>query len=372
MKNYEIIVIGGGLGGLTAAHQLAKAGREVLVIEKKAYPFHRVCGEYISNEVQDFLKLEGLFPDHLNPTAITQFELGSIKGNLAKMPLDLGGFGISRYTLDEFIYTKCQKVGAEFMLQVQVEEVQYHKEADRFEVLLSDGKKLSCKFLIGAFGKRSKIDKHLERDFMQQRSPFIGVKYHIKTEFDADKVALYNFEGGYCGINQIEEGKFNLCYLGNSKQLKKYGSISSLEENILCKNPQLNSLFKNSDFLFEKPEVINEISFEPKPLIENHIMMIGDAAGLITPLCGNGMAMAIHSGKILSECILTFSERKEIESQYLSEWNRNFKSRLWVGRKVQWLFGSNAFSEMTVSLIKNSKFLANQIMKRTHGEKISP
>lgn len=370
MAYKEIIIIGGGLGGLIASHQLAKAGREVLVIEKKRYPFHRVCGEYISNEVKDFLTSEGLFPKDFSPSNITQFELGSIKGNLANIPLDLGGFGISRYVLDRFIFEKCQKEGAEFMLQVQVEEASYNSEVERFEVLLSDGRKLECKYLIGAFGKRSKLDKSLDRKFMQKRSPFIGVKYHIQTDFDADKVALYNFKGGYCGINQIEEGKFNLCYLGNSKHLKKHGSIAALEENVLCKNPQLHYLFNNSDFLFERPEVINEISFEPKPLIENHILMLGDAAGLITPLCGNGMAMAIHSAKILSECLLKFSDRNQIEKEYLRVWNKNFKSRLWIGRRVQWLFGSNAFSELSVSLIKNNKLLATQIIKRTHGDVI--
>ena len=62
MVNDNTIIIGGGLGGLTTAALLAKGGREVLLIEKKTYPFHRVCGEYVSNEVQGFLEKEGLFP----------------------------------------------------------------------------------------------------------------------------------------------------------------------------------------------------------------------------------------------------------------------------------------------------------------------
>ena len=67
MKNEEIVIVGGGLGGLMAAALLAKNGRSVLLIEKKTYPFHRVCGEYVSNEVQDFLKSENLYPEELNP-----------------------------------------------------------------------------------------------------------------------------------------------------------------------------------------------------------------------------------------------------------------------------------------------------------------
>lgn len=370
MDHKEIIIIGGGLGGLTAAHRLAKAGRQVLLVEKKSYPFHRVCGEYISNEVRGYLIEEGLFPEYFHPTEIRNFELGSIKGKIAKMPLDLGGFGISRYVLDDFIYKKCQKVGVEFLLETEAEEINFYPEREEFEVRLNDGQTVTAHHVIGAFGKRSKIDRKLKRSFMDHRSPFIGVKYHIRTDFDPHTVALYNFEGGYCGINRIEQKKYNLCYLGNASHLKKYGNIAAMEENVIFQNPQLKSIFQNSEFLFDKPEVINEISFRPKPLIENHILMIGDAAGLITPLCGNGMAMAIHSGKILADCILQHKNRQDLEKAYFQEWTKYFKNRLWVGRKVQWLFGSSIFSELSVSLIKNSTFLATQIMKRTHGSPI--
>lgn len=369
MQHSDIIIIGGGLGGLIAAHLLAKNGREVLLIEKKSYPFHRVCGEYISNEVKDFLLRENLFPGESGPSNINKFQLTSIKGKTANMPLDLGGFGISRYALDYFLYQKAKATGVTFMLQTQVEEVKFDEKINTFMLQLNKGNSLSAKHVIGAFGKRSKVDKSMDRPFMHQRSPFIGVKYHVKTDFDSNTVALHNFEGGYCGINQVENGIFNLCYLGSKEQLRHYGSIPQMEKEVLHKNPHLRQIFQNSEFLFEKPEVINEINFSPKQPVENHILMVGDAAGLITPLCGNGMAIAIHTGKLAAEAILQNQERGKIESQYRSQWNGIFKTRLWIGRKVQWLFGSKAVSDFSVGLIKNSTFLAKEIMKRTHGER---
>lgn len=369
MQHSDIIIIGGGLGGLIAAHQLAKNGRDVLLIEKKSYPFHRVCGEYISNEVIDFLVSENLFPEEIGPSHINKFQLSSIKGNLANMPLDLGGFGISRYALDYFLYKKAEAIGVSFLQQTQVEDVRFDEKENQFMLQLNKGISMSANHVIGAFGKRSKVDKAMDRDFMNQRSPFIGVKYHVKTDFDPNTVALHNFVGGYCGINQVENGIFNLCYLGSKEQLRHFGSIPEMEKEVLHKNPHLKNIFQNSEFLFDKPEVINEINFSPKQPVENHILMVGDAAGLITPLCGNGMAIAIHTGKLAAEAILQNKNWNQIESQYLSQWNRNFKSRLWIGRKVQWLFGSKAVSEFSVGLIKNSAFLAKEIMKRTHGER---
>lgn len=368
MDQQDIIIIGGGLAGLIAAHQLAKKGRNVLLIEKKKYPFHRVCGEYVSNEVKDFLLREGLYPETIAPANITHFQLSSINGKSALMPLDLGGFGISRFTLDEFLYRKAMEVGATFLLEQQVEEVFFKEQEDFFVLQLSDGRQFNAKHVLGAFGKRSKIDKSLNRDFTKRRSPFIGVKYHIQSDFDPNTVALHNFEGGYCGINRIEEGKYNLCYLGSRDQLRQYGNIPEMEEAVLFQNPHLKQIFQNSTFLFDKPEVINEVSFSPKKPVENHILMIGDAAGLITPLCGNGMAIAIHTGKLAAEALSGFSKRAAIESAYTQAWTQHFKSRLWVGRKVQWLFGSKKVSEFSVGLIKRSPFVANQIMKRTHGD----
>ncbi|MCR9083896.1 MAG: NAD(P)-binding protein, partial [Cyclobacteriaceae bacterium] len=62
----NIGIVGGGLAGLVSAYLLAKNGHSVQLFEKKNYPFHRVCGEYLSNEVVDFLKRESLFPESLD------------------------------------------------------------------------------------------------------------------------------------------------------------------------------------------------------------------------------------------------------------------------------------------------------------------
>jgi flavin-dependent dehydrogenase len=362
-----VIVVGGGLAGLVSSSLLAKKGRRVLLIEKKEYPFHRVCGEYISNEALDFLKREKLFPLDLEIPQINQFLFSDTSGNSTKTRLDLGGFGISRFVLDEFMYRQALSFGVKFRTSTQVLSVDFDSQSDQFHVELGDQSVLLAKHVVGAFGKRSRLDKTMNRAFMQKRSPFIGVKYHVETDFVRDTVALHNFEGGYCGINAIEQGKFNLCYLGSREQLRKFGTVEEMEREVLWKNPILKTLFTESKFLFEKPEVINEINFEPKKPIENHVLMAGDAAGLITPLCGNGMAMAIHAGKLAAEAILGSKNRKEQEFWYESKWRAEFENRLWVGRKVQNLFGAKSASILTRKLLKYAPFIAKQIIKNTHG-----
>ena len=59
---YEVVIIGGGLAGLSAAIDLKKRGRSVGLIEKASFPRHKVCGEYVSNEVLPYLQSIGFDP----------------------------------------------------------------------------------------------------------------------------------------------------------------------------------------------------------------------------------------------------------------------------------------------------------------------
>lgn len=367
----KINIIGGGLAGLVSAYILAQKGHEICLIEKKKYPFHRVCGEYVSNETLRFLKDHQLFPEFANPSQINHFTLTLQNGQKLEMPLDLGAFGISRYVWDAFLAEKLKQMGVQVYEQNAVVDVQF--EEDAFQLTLSSGKKLKSPIVIGAFGKKSLMDQKLNRTFAQSQSPFIGVKYHVRTDLPKNEIVLHNFKGGYCGLSAVENDKYNLCYLGRRKDLKKHGGISEMEQAVLCQNPYLKSVFENSDFLFNQPVVINAFSFAPKQLIENHMLMAGDAAGLITPLCGNGMAMAIHSAKILSECIIRHTKNDQVnryalEMDYRQEWNVLFKKRLWVGRQTQKLFSTNLGAHTGMWLMQQVPFLARNVMKNTHGE----
>ncbi|HBK89830.1 MAG: NAD(P)/FAD-dependent oxidoreductase [Cyclobacteriaceae bacterium] len=374
MKDVKIVIVGGGLAGLISSIHLARIGIKAYVIEKKMYPFHRVCGEYISNEVVPYLDDLGCYPHELRPSQINRFELTSVNGRSASMPLDLGGFGVSRYAFDQYLYQKAQSLGVRFCTGSEVESIVYNRNT--FTVRTSQ-QEHEADIVIGAFGKRSRLDGYLKRGFFGRRSPYVGVKYHIRLSgFADDLIALHNFKNGYCGISQVEDGRINLCYLTHRDNVKKYGNVRDMETQVLYQNPFLQQIFSTATFLFEKPEVINEISFETKSPVAHHILMAGDAAGMITPLCGNGMALAIHGAKVLSEHVIRYVEdksydRDQLEQDYTSAWNSLFSRRLWAGRQIQQLFGGIWSSNLAVSLANSTPGVARYLMKKTHGEPFS-
>lgn len=370
MKNNEIIIAGGGLAGLTAAIHLSKIGFKVIVFEKNDFPKHKVCGEYISNEVLPYFEWLGLHIEDLHPTEITEFQFSTIGGSLINKTLPLGGFGISRYTLDEYLYKKAIANGCK-ILQESVENISFSE--NEFTITTSKNTILKSEIVIGAFGKRSNIDLKLNRAFTQHNSPWLAVKGHYMGDFPNNLVGLYNFNGGYCGVSKVEDNKINICYLADYNTFKKYKNIESYQKKVLFKNPQLKEILKNATILFEKPLTISQINFEEKKSVENHILMIGDTAGLIHPLCGNGMAMAIHSAKIVSELIEKFytneiKTRVELEQKYTEEWDFNFKKRIRFGKFISLILQKHTLSQVLMRIFVVFPFLLSIIIKKTHGK----
>ena len=371
--NSDVVIIGGGLAGLTAAIHLSKWGLKVILIEKNEFPKHKVCGEYISNEVLPYFESLGLKISDLKPSNIDQLEFSNAKGKIISTQLPLGGFGISRYILDNYLFEKAIENGCQ-IIQDTVTDIQFIE--NQFDISTSDNLKLKSKIALGAFGKRSNLDQKLNRDFIQKKSPWLAVKAHYLGEFTSNLVGLHNFEGGYCGVSKVENNILNICYLVDYETFKKYKNIDQFQSKVIYKNPNLKSIFESSTLLFENPLTISQICFDKKSPIENHIIMIGDTAGLIHPLCGNGMAMAIHSAKIASELSIDFlnatiHSRKELEEKYSQQWNSNFKSRIAMGRVLSKILQHEKLASLLMQLLVLFPFMLSKIIHKTHGKPLT-
>jgi len=371
-KNPDVIIIGGGLAGLASAIHLSKNGLKVTLLEKNNYPKHKVCGEYISNEILPYLKWLDADVSVLNPTQINKFEFTTQNGKSAETKLPLGGFGISRYALDHFLFENAIKSGC-IIINENVTDVSFENET--FTVKTSENTFLA-KIVLGAYGKRANIDQQLNREFFTKKSPWLAVKGHYFGDFDSNLVALHNFDGGYCGVSKVENNIINICYLADYETFKNYKNIEEYQKAVLHKNKNLKFIFKNSTPLSDRPLTISQISFDKKQPVENHILMIGDTAGLIHPMCGNGMAMAIHSAKIASALIIDFYNgnvvsREALEKKYAAEWKKQFSKRLFFGRILAKALTNKNLTYLITSIAATFPSLLSFIIKQTHGKPVT-
>jgi flavin-dependent dehydrogenase len=370
---FDVIIIGGGLAGLCNAIHLSKFGTKVVLIEKNEYPKHKVCGEYISNEVLPYLNFLDINPFDFGAVKIDKFELSTTKNKRITAKLPLGGFGISRYQLDLVLAKEAIKNGV-IILQDAVTNTTFNE--DLFFVTTKKNKAFRAKVCIGSFGKRSLLDIKMDRNFIQKKAPYLGVKIHVKGNFPEDLVALHNFKGGYCGVSKVENKTINLCYITSYAAFKKYKNIDDFQENVVFKNQFLKEIFQETTPVFEKPLSISQISFETKKPLENHMIMCGDSAGMIHPLCGNGMSMAIQSAQIASKLILNYLKgtqmnRHQLEKSYIRQWNRQFKWRLKAGHCIAFLFRQESVASILLQILRRMPFLLHIIIKQTHGKSIA-
>jgi flavin-dependent dehydrogenase len=375
---YDVAVVGGGLAGLSCSIRLAKMGHSVIVLEKEVYPFHKICGEYISLESWDFLKKLGLPLEEWNLPQVHTLLLSSPNGKTFRTRLPLGGFGCSRYELDHRLARLARDSGVFLAEQAKVEAVTY-TDAFHIEFASPAGSQQTIRStaVCGAFGKKSNLDVRWNRRFLYQQDKrlhnYVGIKYHIHSDWEDAVIGLHNFEDGYCGISKIEGDKFCLCYMTSAKNLKKNKQdIKQMERTILMRNPHLQKLLLEAKILPGFPIAISQINFQPKTQVENGVLMLGDAAGMITPLCGNGMSIALHTAKIASDLLHRFLQgdltKSELEKAYKQQWRRHFSRRLRIGRLLQRFFGSNRLSNAFVLLFRVFPFLSGPVIRTTHGK----
>lgn len=373
-NTYDIAIVGGGLAGLCLAIQMAKLHYRVILFEKESYPFHKVCGEYISMESWPFLQRLGVPLQDMQLPVIKQLLLTSPDGTSLQAALPLGGFGISRFTLDATLKDIATTAGVTVMERCKVNGIVFTEEM--FIIDTTKGN-FNANVCCGSYGKKSNLDVKWNRPFTRRQSrklnQYAGIKYHIETDFAEDTIALHNFKNGYCGISKIEGNKYCLCYLTHMSNIRRSGqSIAAMEETILCENPHLKTILNSAIKINKEPVSIAQVSFLKKSQVEDHVLMLGDAAGMITPLCGNGMSMAMHASLLAAGEIGAFLAgkitRQTMEGNYTNIWQRNFAKRLSTGRMIQYFFGKKWITNLFIKTMKRFPALTRKIIKMTHGD----
>lgn len=366
---YDVAIIGGGIAGLSLSIDMKKRGYQVILIEKGAYPRHKVCGEYISMESHNYLQNICPTLSTIDLPMINNFKLTTGSSKEFNTALELGGFGISRYLLEELLFKEAEKQGVEFMLKMKAQDINFDSTKNNYTVK-TNSNTINASLVCNSTGRKSNLKTLGVKNI---GTNYVGVKYHIKIPRNSNLIEIHNFPGGYCGISNIEEGVSCLCYIVNAKYLNKAkNSIPELEKNILYKNSNLKKIFTTAEFVFKEPVTVSGINFLIKEPVTDDSFFLGDAAGSMAPIIGNGMSMGLRSASALANNMDQYFSKKitkqELNTNYTGFWNKEFSTRIKLSRHLQHLSESSFLTNRAIELFNLFPSLAKSVIKQTHGK----
>jgi menaquinone-9 beta-reductase len=374
MSSCDVVVIGGGVAGSTAAFHLCRRGFRVILLEKDRFPRHVVCGEFLSPESRQALERLSVasLVEGAGARTVDSVVLSSAHGPTVRAELEQPGLALSRWSLDHLLLENARRAGVEIREGTAARGVEGSLD-DGFEVVTPAGR-ISARVVVGAYGKRSSIDRVLERPFFSRLTPYVGLKQHFEGVTCGSSVELHAFDGGYCGLVGVERGRMNACSLIRADLLTSdTGGLdpSNPFEGMARLNGTLADRLAGLSPVFSRPVAISQVSFQPKDVMSGDVCMVGDAAGLIAPLCGDGMAMALCGGEQAATCASDFL-RGRIDAQtfrreYRETWSREFAGRTRLGRMLQRAYLNASVARVGMGVLNRLPLLMRWMIRATRG-----
>jgi flavin-dependent dehydrogenase len=371
---YDAIVIGGGLAGCSVAHQLARRRHDVLLLEESTYPRHKLCGEFLSPEAQTSLRGLGVL-EAVHATGAATVDHASLtgpRGATTNHGLPGTALGLSRYRLDEMLYRQALEAGVEGRTSTRASAVS-GSLGDGFSVT-AGGDTIEARLVIGAYGRRGVLDRTLDRPFLQRHSPYVAFKAHYTGAPAALPTAIevHAAPGGYCGVGPVEEGRVNVCWIGRTDALKEAGGTpTAMLDHLIGQNPALGDRMQGLSRVSERFEAVSQVPLMPKTRFAGDVCMVGDAAGMIAPLCGDGMAMALDAADLLTpladDWLTGRRPTQSFRTAYRQQWQRRFGRRMRIGR---WVHAAAFRPTLTAALLRTCTALpplARWLIRATRG-----
>lgn len=376
--HYDVAIVGGGPGGATLAALLAKCGISVTVFDRDEFPRDKLCGEFLSYDALPVLDLIGLAP-LLEEAGASRIRTCRLVGprRTYSFALPREARGISRLRLDDMLLRRAGSLGASVHEGWTVDAVS--RTADGFALHVRDAAKeqhhVTAGLVVGAWGRWGRIDRQLERPFTRDMARrHFGFKRHYRAaaggpSTTSGTIDLYSFGRGYLGVNAVEGDDVNICGLVHASRLDGHrGGWETFVDNLPGEGEHFARLLgahepAQEHFLSSEPVI-----FAARSPVVSGILMVGDAAGLIDPLAGNGMAMAIQSALVAATLVVRHPEldADAIAVEYDTAYRRLFLDRIRWSRRVAWILSRPWLVDRATRLLR-APSIGSLLLARTRA-----
>lgn len=391
-QTYDVIVVGGGPAGASAAIRLAGSGARVLLAEQKSFPRPKLCGEFISPECLTHFAQLGVGEQMRGAGGawITETKFYAPSGKSLRVPSAWLGanqaLGLSRAEMDELLLRRAQETGVEVRENTAATGLVVDESGVvRGVRLKSAGQTCSARatLTVDATGRASALARHVAaRRVSVRRAPLVAFKAHFADAGCAPGACeIYFYRGGYGGLNRVEGGASNLCFIVAARDVRAAGSdVELVLRNMLASHRRaaeaLAGARRSSEWLsvaldgFGRRELVPAVN----------LISIGDAASFIDPFTGSGMLMALESGEIAARVIAGWWNHARqtdfdiLAEEYRKQYSARFSARLrYCALLRRAAFAPNIMAEAAVRLLGASESLRRRLARATrHAENPAP
>ncbi len=297
------VVVGGGPAGAAAAWHLARAGHAVRLLERDSAPRDRICGEFVSVEAQAVLRAMDIDPAALGAPAIDRLRLVS-GDRVAEAPLPFRAYGLTRKTMDAAMLDRAAGAGAVIERGVTVREIGGLR-------LATDAGAIDAARLVLASGKHDvRGAKRVSRGTV---TDLIGFKSYFRLAAApaaalAGHIEIMLFAGGYAGLQLVEGGRANLCLLVERRRFDAAGGWPALQQRLRRDCRHLGERLDGAVELLDRPLTVAGVPYgfryRPRPDDLPALYRVGDQCAVVPSFSGDGMAIAMHSGRAAAAAIV--------------------------------------------------------------------
>lgn len=387
--DYDVIIVGAGPAGSSAAIRLAENGVRVLVLEEKRMPREKLCGEFITPESFPTLRRLAVFDSMLAAGAqkITRLCLVASGGRIVHVPIAEMSYeaawamSLSRAQFDQILFDRARDLGATCLEGVAVKQPLYLEGKPRgVEALsLSDGQPLrfTAPMIVDASGRNSRLLlSRSERVAGERGSRLYALKAHLKAVEGIDEqVELFFFPQGYGGLSRVEGGMVNLCFIAGERTFKDAGGdAGEVVRRSIMKNRLARERLAKAEVV-DKWHSVGPLAFGHRRLSRGGIIAIGDASGMIDPFTGTGIQIALRTGEIAAESIIDVlsnsTERAfdvgRVLAAYQQRYDQEFTNRMMIAGVLRVAAFSPRAANLLAGVFARAPWVARRVLRATRS-----
>lgn len=366
LMQFDALIVGAGPAGATTALLLAQAGWSVAIIEKKSFPRRKVCGEFISATNLPLLHQLGLANLYLAQGGPEIQRVGLFAADamlVAKMPPNKHstakwGRAFGREHLDSALLEQAVNAGAKLWQPYQAINLQRHAAVFTCTIASQEEtKQIHAKIIIMAQGswerglQQTNNEKHKSSDLLAFKAHF------KKCNLEDNLMPLLAFPGGYGGLVNTDDGRVTLSFCIRRDTLEiirqKYQGMAAgeaalchIKANLVGVDKVLKHAQRQGNWL-----AVGPIRPGIRKRYDNGIFYVGNCAGEAHPVVAEGISMAMQSGWLLSQILITQQGKNTkldvLGKEYSRQWTKHFAKRI----KIAALFAQFAMRPRLTALL---------------------